>query len=60
MAKNTEERGETKSAPKELEKLPVTTCKSCGLRAVAPIVVAGKCSNAAACAKRKRRAEKSK
>lgn len=55
MAKNTNERGETKSAPPEIEKLARTTCTACGLSAVSPIVVGGRCTNAVACEKRRRR-----
>jgi predicted RNA-binding Zn-ribbon protein involved in translation (DUF1610 family) len=63
--KNTDEQGETKSAPKEIPKAARYTCTECGMTGVSPMVVplgnvgAGRCSNRAACAMRVRR-EKNK
>jgi hypothetical protein len=55
--KNTNQQGETKSAPPEISKLPRKRCALCGMVSVAAMMDDGKCRNAIACSKRQRRAQ---
>lgn len=57
MTKNPTVQGETKSAPKDIAKLPRFVCPRCRLESPAPIVTAQRgCSNDVACARRVSRA----